>query len=139
MIQRRQTLWLLLATAAALLGFWFPFATGKIAEGPNMEKDVIIIAGENLFLLLLSGASVILSTIIIFLFKTRKLQAQLCIAGILLSAGLIAVYIMELGKTDSYVLALSAVLPFIVLISYLMAWRCIRKDEKLVRSLDKLR
>lgn len=37
------------------------------------------------------------------------------------------------------VLALSAVLPVIMLFSYIMALRGIRKDEQLVKSLDKLR
>jgi Domain of unknown function (DUF4293) len=56
-----------------------------------------------------------------------------------LSVGILAVYIMQMQKFEKSTLALYCVLPFIVLISYFMAFRGVRKDEKLVKSLDKLR
>ena len=64
---------------------------------------------------------------------------QLCIPGLLVSAGMIALYIGEIGKLEQYTLALSCILPFVVIISFFMAFRNIRKDEKLVKSVDKLR
>ncbi|HMU47024.1 MAG TPA: DUF4293 domain-containing protein [Chitinophagaceae bacterium] len=139
MIQRRQTLWLLLATAASILGFWFPFATGKVTEGNNMLKDVVIDAGSDFFLLIITLSTTILSTVIIFLFKNRKQQMLLCLLGLLLSVGLLLLYYLEIKKLEKYTLALSCILPLIVLISYFMAYRNIRKDEKLVKSLNKLR
>ena len=48
-------------------------------------------------------------------------------------------YIKEMNRLTSPVLALSAVLPAVILFSYIMALRGIRKDDKLVKSLDKLR
>ena len=44
-----------------------------------------------------------------------------------------------MNRLKEPVLALSAVLPVIMLLSYFMAMRGIRKDEQLVKSLDKLR
>ena len=76
MIQRQQTLWLLLATVAALLTFMFPFVVGE-----EMQKNIpvrrVVDAGSHFILLVLTGASLILSTVIIFLFKDRKLQIKL--------------------------------------------------------------
>jgi peptidoglycan/LPS O-acetylase OafA/YrhL len=138
MIQRRQTLWLLLATIAAILSFMFPFVTGKEAI-KNMQADKVIDAASDFFLLILTGGSVMLSTVIIFLFKDRKMQIRLCLLGVLVSLLIIIRYIMLMNKLTNTTLALYAVLPFIFLASYYLAFRDIRKDEKLVKSLDKLR
>lgn len=138
MIQRRQTLWLLLATIAAVLSFMFPFVTGKEAI-KNMQADKVIDAASDFFLLILTGGSVILSAVIIFLFKDRKMQIRLCLLGLLVSIIIIVRYIMLMNKLTNTTLALYAVLPFIFLTCYFLAFRDIRKDEKLVKSLDKLR
>jgi len=139
MIQRRQTLWLLLSAVAAVLTFMFPFVTGKEMLKTNIPADKVVDAGSNFFLLILTGASLILSTIIIFLFKERKQQMQLCLLGLLLSVIIIILYILQMNKLIKPVLALFCVLPFLILTGYYMAYRDIRKDEKLVKSLDKLR
>jgi hypothetical protein len=138
MIQRQQSLWLLLATIAAILCFVFPFATGKdLLKG--VETDHVLKAGTNFLLLLSVGASIILSTINIFLYKDRPLQARLCLLGIILTVLIIIQYIFLVGKMTKSTLALFCVLPFIMAISYYIAYRDIKKDEKLVKSLDKLR
>ena len=138
MIQRQQTLWLLLALVAALLSFMFPFVVGEEMQ-KNLSTRKVVDAGSNFFLLILTGASLILSTIIIFLFKNRKQQMLLCLLGVLLSALIIVVYILQINKLVKPTLALSCIFPFIVVVCYFMAFRNIRKDEKLVKSLDKLR
>jgi len=138
MIQRRQTIWLLLATAAAILSYMFPFVTGKETI-KNMQADKVIDAASDFFLLVLTGGSIILSTVTIFLFKDRKLQIRLCLLGVIIAAVIIVRYIMLMNKLNSAILALYAVLPFIFLACYFLAFRDIRKDEKLVKSLDKLR
>ncbi|HET9431864.1 MAG TPA: DUF4293 domain-containing protein [Chitinophagaceae bacterium] len=140
MIQRRQTLWLILATVCAFLSFQFPFVTGKEAvPNSNAMLDVVIDAASNFFLLILTGASIVLSMVTIFLFKDRKLQQNLCLLGILISLGIIIIYIVQYLKIITPTPALWAVLPFLVLISYIMALRGIRHDEKLIKSLNKLR
>ena len=138
MIQRQQTLWLLLASAAAILSFMFPFAVGDEME-KNMLVRKVIDAGSNFFILLLTGASLVLSTVIIFLFKDRKLQMKLCLLGMIAAVLIIILYIMQMNKLTKATIALFAVLPFAVLAGYFLAFRNIRKDEKLVKSLDKLR
>ncbi|MEO5947812.1 MAG: DUF4293 domain-containing protein [Chitinophagaceae bacterium] len=140
MIQRQQTLWLLLATIAAALTFKFPFATGEeIVKNTTMKQLVEITAGNNFFTLVLTIASAIISTITIFLFKDRKMQIKLCLLGLLIAIGIVVLYVLDMYKLISGTPAIWALLPVIVIISYLMAFLKIRKDQRLVKSLDKLR
>ncbi len=140
MIQRQQTLWLLLATAAAVLSFMFPFATGEeLVEKTTMRRREELIAGKDFFILLLTITSVGISTVTIFLFKDRKLQIKLCLLGLLVSIGILVLYIIGMQKLIASTPALWAVLPVLNIIGFFMAFRNIRKDEKLVKSLDKLR
>ncbi|MBK8141743.1 MAG: DUF4293 domain-containing protein [Chitinophagaceae bacterium] len=140
MIQRQQTLWLLLSTAAAIFSFMFPFVVGdEMQQNSPSPVRTVIDAGSNFFLLLLTGGSLILSTVIIFLFKNRKQQIWLCLLGILVAGLLIFLYVLEMNKLIKPIPALTSVLPLFILIGYFMAYRNIRKDEKLVKSLDKLR
>ena len=140
MIQRQQTLWLLLATAAAVLTFMFPFATGEeLVDKTTMRRREELTAGKDFFILLLTIASVCISAVTIFMFKDRKWQLKLCLLGLLMAAGILVLYFLEMKKLISSTPALWAILPVIVLVSYFMAFRNIRKDEKLVKSLDKLR
>jgi hypothetical protein len=44
-----------------------------------------------------------------------------------------------MNKLVKPTLALSCILPFAIATGYFMAYRCIRKDEKLIKTLDKLR
>jgi len=138
MIQRQQTLWLLLATTAALLSFMFPFVVGEEIQKDMLVRKVVD-AGSNFFILLLTGASLILSTVIIFLFKDRKLQMRLSLLGLLLAILIIVLYIVQMNKLTHSTLALFCILPFAILAGYIMAFRNIRKDEKLIKTLDKLR
>jgi len=138
MIQRQQTLWLLLSTIAALLTFLFPFVTGQVLEG-TVQVFRSVDARGNFQLLLLTAASMIISGSTIFLYKDRKLQMKLCLLGILVTAGIITLYIVEMNKLSKATLALSSLFLVLILLGYVMAYRNIRKDEKLVRSLDKIR
>jgi uncharacterized membrane protein len=116
----------------------FPFVTGKGIE-KGIEVYKVLKADSNFLLLVCTGASLVLSTAIMFLYKDRKLQLRLCMAGLLLATIIIVLYITQMNKMTKSTLALFAVLPFIIVIGYYMAFRNIRKDEKLVKSLDKLR
>ena len=136
MIQRQQTLWLLLATVCAFLSYQFPFYTGTNIEPPNQQVDID--GGKSLFLLVFTGASMILSLVTIFLFKDRKLQIRLCLVGVALSVLLLLFYYLEIKQVKG-TFSLSALLVLAIPVAYFMAFRGIRADQKLVRSLDKLR
>lgn len=138
MIQRQQTLWLLLAAAASFLSFKFPFYTGNIVEN-NTALYKELDGGSNLFLLVLTGLSVLIAAIAIFIYKDRKTQLKLAIGGIIISGILLIIYFTQLKNFINGNFALTAIIVFAILIGYIMAARGIWKDEKLVKSLDKLR
>ena len=87
----------------------------------------------------MTGISVLLSGITIFLFKDRKAQLKLTIGGVVLAVLLFVVYVAEVSKFKDGSFALSAIFVLAILVGYIMAVRGIWKDEKLVKSLDKLR
>lgn len=138
MIQRQQTLWLLLAAASSFLSFTYPFYTGNILED-TISRFAELNGGSTFFLLILTGASLLIAAIAIFLFKDRKTQVKLTIAGALISLTLIVLYFLQVKKFTNGNFALTAIFVFAILIGYIMATRGILKDEKLVKSLDKLR
>lgn len=138
MIQRQQTLWLLLSAVAAFLTFQFPFYTGDFLEN-NINQFKELEAGSTLFLLILTGLSVLLAAVTIFLFKDRKTQLKLAIAGLFVSAIILVLYFVETGKFVKGNFALTSIFAFASFIGFVMAIRGILKDEKLVKSLDKLR
>ncbi|MGK2864322.1 MAG: DUF4293 family protein, partial [Chitinophagaceae bacterium] len=86
MIQRQQSLWLLLATICSILSFRFPFYGGASQNATATSGMMSTLnAGSNLYLMLITGCSILVSLITIFLFKNRKLQLRLTIAGLILS------------------------------------------------------
>ena len=138
MIQRQQSLWLLLAAVASFLSFKFPFYTGNIVEN-NITRFEELEGGSNFFLLALTGASVLISAITIFLYKDRKTQLKLAIVGIMISIVLLILYFTQLRKFSNGNFALTSILVVAILMGYIMAAKGIRRDEKLIKSLDKLR
>ena len=90
-------------------------------------------------------AAVAISTIItIFLYNKRKLQIKLCYAVMFLLVLIYAINFIfdrqNLQIADFFQYSrLSFIFPFISLILVYLAIRGIKKDEKLVRSLDRLR
>jgi hypothetical protein len=138
MIQRQQTLWLLLAGVAAFFTFQYPFYTGTKLEN-NMSVVAEVEAGSNFFLLVVTGLSIVIALIAIFLFKDRKAQLKTTIAGLILSTILLVLYFYEVGKFDKGNFALTAIFAILVPASFFMACRGIYKDMKLIKSLDKLR
>jgi hypothetical protein len=139
MIQRQQSLWLVLSTVCGLLSYKLPFYTGTTIIN-NKPAGADLDAGSTFFLLVLTGASIILSVITVFMFKDRKIQFRLALGGVFLSILILVIYFIEIRKfINPSSLSLSCLLVFAMLAGYIMAARGIRRDEKLVKSLDKLR
>jgi drug/metabolite transporter (DMT)-like permease len=76
---------------------------------------------------------------IIFLYKNRKQQLWLTIGAAALAIINIIIYFSQLKKYVSGNVSLAAVLVFAIPIFLLLAANGIWKDEKLVKSLDRLR
>jgi hypothetical protein len=87
--------------------------------------------------------SVLLCLITIFLYRKRLLQIKLCITGIILQALIIAVIYMYVFRLSTVLNSISydftVFFPFLSVILLYLAIRAIRKDEKLIRSVDRIR
>jgi hypothetical protein len=136
MIQRIQSLWLLLAAACAFAGFKFSFYTGtKLNDILFHELN----AGSSFLLMAGSMAVGGLALVTIFLFKNRTLQLRLCVLGILLEAILIFLYYRETTTFTKGTFSLTAVLQMIIVLAFVLAARSINKDSKMVKDSDRLR
>ena len=137
MIQRIQSIWLLLAAVCV-------FLTLKFSTYVGTNKDLIPSTFLNgiatLPLIFVTLAVGILTVITIFLYKNRKLQLRLTILAVLLEAGLIFLYYKEIqtfiGKGT---FSIYAILHVGVVVFLILAARGINSDNKLIKDSNRLR
>lgn len=135
MIQRVQTLWLLAASICGFASLKMPYYVGSVGTAPAEEFTAM----SNIFLLILTVAAAIVALVDIFLYNNRPLQLKIALAGLAVSVLNIVLYIVYTKKYDTGAIALGAVFSFAIPIFFLMAILGINKDEKLVKSVDRLR
>ena len=139
MIQRIQTVWLFLAALFAALTYKFPFYTGNVINKENVHIYEKLLASSN-FLVLIFTAGLVAGTVaIIFMYKNRKQQMGLTAAAAGLSIINIILYFTELKKFISGNMALTSVFALAIPVFLVLAINGMWKDEKLVKSLDRLR
>ncbi|SCX87915.1 protein of unknown function [Nonlabens sp. Hel1_33_55] len=136
MIQRIQTIWLILAAACSgglvwLVSLW--------VDGDGNE---VVAMDENAYF----GAfalSTLLSIIAIFLYRNRKLQTVINRLNILLNLILLGVFVYRAltmsGATAVAEKGIGMFIPILSIVLLVLANRAIRKDEQLVKSVDRLR
>lgn len=156
MIQRKQTFFLLVALLASILMFFFPLASfigikdsvvlyvqsvhSLVPDTtfPNNLVFVLPILSANVFV-------IVFSIISIFLYKNRKRQMHLIKLNILVEVLFIAMfffyYVGNLEKLSGGSAGYKAgiFMPLIALVFLVLAYFGVMKDEKLVRSADRLR
>ena len=139
MIQRIQSIYLLVAAIALAVLFALPFATcTPTADGPLAAGDLDI--QDNVGLLGLVIAIAALNIVTIFLFNNRKLQMTLTKTSIILILVLlagVAYFIFTAAATLG--VGLGIFTPVIGIVVLFLANRAIDKDEKLVKSSDRIR
>ena len=138
MIQRIQSIWLLLAAACAFAGFKLPYYSGnKLNDAAFYELN----ATSTILLMVTTIAVGMLALINIFLYKKRTLQLRLCVLGILLEAVLIFLYYREIQNfiPDKSTYSLTAILHSVIVLAFVLAARAINKDEKLIKTSNRLR
>jgi len=146
MIQRIQSLFLLLASLATFGLFGLPFAsTGQAVSQSAIFTDAIYNLQDNIALLVIFGLAGLLAFVAIFLFKNRKLQMNLGrfalianIIGLVLAIILFYQDMNTLGTAEPNDQA-GLYMPFIAVVFLGLALRFIGKDDKLVKSMDRLR
>jgi len=155
MIQRIQSLYLLLTTLLSLLflkGSFLSFIekSGSVIKvtfngiirdtgGQGFEQIEKLLPVSSLIILI-----PVLSLLTIFFFKKRKIQLWLALSVIILIVGFIFVliyysWIVITEYNAEIVPGFKMVIPVLMLIFAVLAYRGIRKDDRLIKSYDRLR
>ena len=137
MIQRIQSIWLLLAAICV-------FLTLKFSTYVGTNKDLIPSTFLNgiatLPLIFVTLAVGIITLITIFLYKNRKLQLRLTILSMILEAGLIFLYYREIQTfVGQGTFSITAILHAGVLLFLILGARGISSDDKLIKDSNRLR
>jgi hypothetical protein len=158
MIQRIQSIYLLLAFLSAVLLFFFPLAGiyGSTATYKFYVYGMInMVPGEQSIFSFMTTFPLLLIHILvaafafgcIFLYKNRGNQMKMVRLAILLEIIFIALIFFvyasiiekNLAASPNYLDEAGIYFPLISLIFLILANRSIMKDERLVRSVDRLR
>jgi len=155
MLQRIQSIYLLLASLAMYALFLFPLVHNVQVDGKwltimvtGVFQDVNGVMTHTQFFPALTGATAVIGLIpliIIFLYKNRKQQVALCYSTMLVVVGLTfwmaqsVKPIMGGAQIDTHNWGIGLLLSSISMIFLVMAIRGIQRDEKLVKSADRLR
>lgn len=117
------------------LHFWLPLYNNELGDKIMAQNDIMYFAG---FL-----GSAALALITIFMFKNRKLQFVLNRLNIILNFTLLGVLVylsLNLsGETAVSEKGIGMFLPIVSIVFLVLANKAIKKDEDLVKSVDRLR
>ena len=129
MLQRIQTVWIFLA----ILGAVFLFVTGQ---------DISLF-GSTPFITIICAVMILVEFFSILSYKNRKRQILLNTISIFINAlllGLLAYWLLNLsGGIQFPEKGIEPIFPLISMISLLIANVFIKKDDRLVKSVDRLR
>ena len=158
MLQRIQTLYLAIVALACIMLFFFPLANyyheiqgnykffiyGITSMDP--EPKVMFSQYFTIPLIFMVVASFIFTVSTIFLFKNRPLQIRLCAFNMLTNIVLVMVIfffyatkIKTMIQIDPEYNYTGMVLPLVSILFLILASQAIKKDEALVKSVDRLR
>lgn len=154
MLQRIQTIYL--ALAAISMGLMFAFSITRYAVGDKsyyMDVFGMDINGVNVVgipFYLIAGVIGGLSLVMIFLYKNRQNQLRIGMANFIFSLVFVVLIYIYSGSVVSEIPHAEGIpvvpgygfaffMPVVALAFMFLANRAIRKDEKLVKSLDRLR
>ncbi|WP_299362841.1 DUF4293 domain-containing protein [Winogradskyella sp.] len=136
MIQRIQTLYLILA-AAISAGLIFVFHLWINNEGAK------VFALDDYTYLGMFLGSALLSLISIFRYKNRKSQFVIGRLNIILNLVLLGFFVYQSlnlsGETNVSEKGIGMLLPIFSIVCLVLANKAIKKDEDLVKSVDRLR
>lgn len=150
MIQRKQSIWLVLAALSTILCFFLPYGLHQsTTEGSTSIQEAMINAQSNIWSAVLAAMSVLLSLVILFLYKNRGLQMKLIMVNSLFYIGT-AVYFyihasdaslgnkLAVGLVGTQVY-IGLLLPLLSSFLLALAFIGVKKDEELIKSVDRLR
>ena len=145
MIQRKQSVYLFLAAllnAGVFIFDLYQYHT-QVSGIDTLGK---VRVNDNFAALLIATLITLLPLITIFLFNTRKRQISLSLVSVLGVFSFIALLLWRVNGVSKMIPPptngsywIGSVLPVISLVFLIMAIMGIRSDEKLVKSVDRLR
>jgi drug/metabolite transporter (DMT)-like permease len=140
MLQRRQTLWMLCAAICGVLTFQLPFFSGHHQADPAKGVTIDYLKASSTPWLVILGVTIIVAILVnIFNYKKRRQQLLVTILLVLLSLLNIVLYWFAHTKYIDGTFSLSALLALAMPVFLILAARGISKDERLVKSADRLR
>lgn len=150
MLQRIQTVFLLLASAAMLVATVTPLVVFRYAGRPVVFEAMGMIHNGNLAdstwgLFVLGALSSVLALVTVFLYKNRVLQIRLSLMNIFVMIGFYLFFGFLVYKANPGTdllfekVGIGIIMPAIAIILTWLAIRKIGQDEALVRSLNRLR
>lgn len=136
MLQRIQTVYMLLvALAAGLLPFW--------ASLWSDAAGTPVFAREILWISLAFYASAVLALLAIARYKTRQQQFVLNRLNLLLNLFLLGSFVYRTlnlsGETSVSEKGIGLLIPVFSIVFLVLANRAVKRDEELVKSVDRLR
>jgi hypothetical protein len=136
MIQRVQTIWMLLAVATILLTINLSFYSGILIRDNSFH---FLKAIEHFWLLVLTIALATGVFINIFLFKHRSVQFRICLFALLVECVIIFIYMKFTNDYSQGSFDLWSALHILIIIFLIMAAAGIYKDSKLIKESNRLR
>jgi len=147
MIQRKQSIFLLLVIASSILLFIFPLVTYTFGETsisyPLSPFDVPLDTSPMIYgLFVVNCILFITSFMCLMLFHNRKKQIKVSriIIGVLVLL-IVGIFFLPLHKSETAIKSYNwaIALPIISIVFIVLATHFIKKDEKLVQSADRIR
>lgn len=152
MIQRKQSVFLLLAAVVSILSLCMPVGIFKPVEigVDSVMYNMFIQSGNGALdfsaapLFCILSVSIVVSLATIFLYNNRKLQIKLCSWNMLLLilwyiAYAILAYIKKDAMGAELKLSFASILPLVSIILVFMARKGVKADEALIRAADRIR
>ncbi|MEA4916051.1 DUF4293 domain-containing protein [Proteiniphilum sp.] len=150
MLQRIQSIFLLLAAVAMLVASVTPLALFLYNSDQAVFKAMGVYMNDQLNdstwgLFVMGVASSVLALLTVFLYKNRMLQIRLSIFNVIFMIGFylylgFILYTLTSAESLQFLkIGIGVIMPVIAIIFSLLAIRRIGADEALVRSLNRLR
>jgi hypothetical protein len=142
MIQRIQSVWLFLA--AMVNGLLFISKLYHYTQGTTVV-DLGVRDSGHIALFIVAAIITILPLVAIFFFGDRKRQKGFVWLSIIFTVGFLALAVMKVADVSNSLPAASVqydfglLIPILSIILMFLAVKGINKDEKLIKSLDRLR
>jgi hypothetical protein len=125
------------STGAVIKVIFYGIVQDRIGHNPEMIEKLLPL---SVLIILIP----VVSLIAIFIFKNRKLQLRFSLFLVILAAvfliASIHVSFRIVSKFDARLIpGFKMILPIVILILSILAYRGIKKDDRLVKSYDRLR